>query len=140
MGVIDNSRKAVYGYDQRVEVFGSEGAVMDENDTPNNATYYGADGTSSSPCYKIMWDRYTMAFAAEQRAFAEAVINGTETQVTGEDGLAPILIAGGRHQVHEGRTPGEDQRDRGMRSPRISHCGTVRELRAKFPFDSAAKP
>ena len=67
--------------------------VMDENDTPNNATYYGADGTSSSPCYKIMWDRYTMAFAAEQRAFAEAVINGTETQVTGEDGLAPILIA-----------------------------------------------
>ena len=93
MGVIDNSRKAVYGYDQRVEVFGSEGAVMDENDTPNNATYYGADGTSSSLCYKIMWDRYTMAFAAEQRAFAEAVINGTETQVTGEDGLAPILIA-----------------------------------------------
>ena len=93
MGVIDNSRKAVYGYDQRVEVFGSEGAVMDENDTPNNATYYGADGTSSSPCYKIMWDRYTMAFAAEQRAFAEAVINGTETQVTREDGLAPILIA-----------------------------------------------
>ena len=93
MGVIDNSRKAVYGYDQRVEAFGSEGAVMDENDTPNNATYYGADGTSSSPCYKIMWDRYTMAFAAEQRAFAEAVINGTETQVTGEDGLAPILIA-----------------------------------------------
>ena len=38
MGVIDNSRKAVYGYDQRVEVFGSEGAVMDENDTPHNAT------------------------------------------------------------------------------------------------------
>lgn len=75
------------------EVFGSEGAVMDENDTPNNATFYGADGTSSSPCYKIMWDRYTMAFAAEQKAFAEAVINGTETQVTGEDGLAPILIA-----------------------------------------------
>ena len=92
-GIIDNSRKAVYGYDQRVEVFGSEGAVMDENDTPNNATYYGADGTSSSPCYKIMWDRYTMAFAAEQKAFAEAVLNGTQTQVTGEDGLAPILIA-----------------------------------------------
>ena len=104
MGVIDNSRKAVYGYDQRVEVFGSEGAVMDENDTPNNATYYGADGTSSSPCYKIMWDRYTMAFAAEQRAFAEAVINGTETQVTGEDGLAPILIAAAvTESMKEGR-------------------------------------
>ena len=66
---------------------------MDENDTPHNATYYGADGTVSGTCYKIMWDRYTMAFAAEQRAFAEALLNGTETQVTGEDGLAPILIA-----------------------------------------------
>ena len=55
MGVIDNSRRAVYGYDQRVEVFGSEGAVMDVNDTPTNAVYYGADGSVASPCYKIMW-------------------------------------------------------------------------------------
>lgn len=93
MGVIDNSRRAVYGYDQRVEVFGSDGAVMDVNDTPDNAVYYGADGTVSSPCYKIMWDRYTSAFAAEQQAFAEAVINGTQPLVTGEDGLYPILIA-----------------------------------------------
>ena len=93
MGVIDNSRRAVYGYDQRVEVFGSEGAVMDVNDTPTNAVYYGADGSVASPCYKIMWDRYTGAFAAEQQAFAEAVLNGTEPLVTGEDGLYPILIA-----------------------------------------------
>lgn len=93
MGVIDNSRRAVYGYDQRVEVFGDQGAVMDVNDTPNNAAFYGADGTVSSACYKVMWDRYTGAFAAEQRAFAEAVIRDTEPQVTGEDGLYPILIA-----------------------------------------------
>ena len=93
MGVIDNSRRAVYGYDQRVEVFGSEGAVMDVNDTPTNAVYYGADGSIASPCYKIMWDRYTGAFAAEQQAFAEAVLNDTEPLVTGEDGLYPILIA-----------------------------------------------
>lgn len=93
MGVIDNSRRAVYGYDQRVEVFGDRGAVMDVNDTPNKATLYGADGTVSGACYKIMWDRYTGAFAAEQKAFAAAVINGTETPVTGEDGLYPILIA-----------------------------------------------
>ena len=93
MGVIDNSRKAVYGYDQRVEVFGSEGAVMDVNDTPNNVSVYGADGTVSGTCYKIMWDRYTGAFAAEQKAFADAVIHDTEPLVTGEDGLYPILIA-----------------------------------------------
>ena len=49
--------------------------------------------TVSGTCYKIMWDRYTGAFAAEQKAFADAVINDTPTQVTGEDGLYPILIA-----------------------------------------------
>lgn len=94
---------------------------MDENDTPNNATYYGADGTSSSPCYKIMWDRYTMAFAAEQRAFAEAVHNGTENAGHRGRTAGANPHRGGRHRVHEGRTPGEDQRDRGVRSPRISH-------------------
>ena len=104
MGVIDNSRRAVYGYDQRVEVFGSEGAVMDGNDTPSNAVFYGAEGTVSDTCYKIMWDRYTGAFAAEQKAFASAVINGTEPPVTGEDGLYPILIAAAAAKsLREGR-------------------------------------
>ena len=93
MGVIDNSRRAVYGYDQRVEVFGSRGAVMDSNDTPHNAVLHGEDGSLTSPCYKIRWDRYTMAFAAEQQAFANAILRGEPTQVTGEDGLYPILIA-----------------------------------------------
>ena len=104
MGVIDNSRRAVYGYDQRVEVFGSEGAVMDGNDTLSNAVFYGAEGTVSDTCYKIMWDRYTGAFAAEQKAFASAVINGTEPPVTGEDGLYPILIAAAAAKsLREGR-------------------------------------
>ena len=104
MGIIDNSRRAVYGYDQRVEVFGSEGAVMDVNDTPDNAVFYGADGTVSGTCYKVMWDRYTGAFAAEQRAFADAVINNTEPQVTGEDGLRSILIAAAAAKsLREGR-------------------------------------
>ena len=104
MGVIDNSRRAVYGYDQRVEVFGSKGAVMDGNDTPDNAVFYGEDGTVSGACYKIMWDRYTGAFAAEQRAFADAVINDRPTPVTGEDGLYPILIAAAATKsMREGR-------------------------------------
>lgn len=93
LGVIDNSRRAVYGYDQRVEVFGSKGAVVDQNDTPNNAVFYGEDGTVSGTCYKVMWDRYTGAFAAEQQAFARAILTGGPTQVTGEDGLYPVLIA-----------------------------------------------
>ena len=93
IGVIDNSRKAVYGYDQRVEVFGSNGAAINANDTPNTAVYYGADGTVSGTCYKVMWDRYTGAFVSEMKAFADAVINDHETPVTGMDGLYPVLMA-----------------------------------------------
>lgn len=93
LGVIDNSRKAVYGYDQRVEVFGSEGAAVNENDIPNTAVLWGADGTVSGTAYKVMWDRYTGAFVAEMQAFAQAVANDTETPVTGEDGLYPVLMA-----------------------------------------------
>lgn len=93
LGVIDNSRKAVYGYDQRVEVFGSEGCALNANDIPSTATLWGADGSTSGTAYKVMWDRYTGAFVAEMQSFAAAVINDTETPVTGEDGLYPVLMA-----------------------------------------------
>lgn len=93
IGIIDNSRKAVYGYDQRVEVFGSEGAALNANDTPSTAVFYGAEGTMSESCYKVMWDRYTNAFVSEMQAFAEAVSKDLETPVTGMDGLYPVLMA-----------------------------------------------
>ena len=104
IGVIDNSRKAVYGYDQRVEVFGSEGCAEDQNDTPNTAVLSTADGAVHGVAYKVMWDRYTGAFVAEMQAFADAVINGKETPVTGEDGLYPVLMAAAATKsLHEGR-------------------------------------
>ena len=93
IGIIDNSRKAVYGYDQRVEVFGSEGAALNANDTPSTAVFYGAEGTMSESCYKVMWDRYTNAFVSEMQAFAEAVSKDLETPVTGMDGLYPVFMA-----------------------------------------------
>ena len=104
IGVIDNSRKAVYGYDQRVEVFGSEGCAQDENDIPNTAVLSTAEGTTYGTAYKVMWDRYTGAFVAEMQAFAQAVANDTETPVTGEDGLYPVLMAAAAtNSLHEGR-------------------------------------
>ena len=104
LGVIDNSRKAVYGYDQRVEVFGSEGCAEDQNDTPNTAVLSTADGAVHGVAYKVMWDRYTGAFVAEMQAFADAVINDKETPVTGEDGLYPVLMAAAATKsLHEGR-------------------------------------
>ncbi|NDL67176.1 inositol 2-dehydrogenase [Anaerotalea alkaliphila] len=93
IAVIDNSRKAVYGYDQRVEVFGSEGCAVNANDTPNTAVLMKAEGTISGTCYKVMWDRYTGAFVEEMKAFADAVVNGKEVPVTGMDGLYPVLMA-----------------------------------------------
>ena len=93
VGVIDNSRQAVYGYDQRIEVFGSKGAVQDENDIPNTVCVSTADSVSSGTAYKVMWDRYTQSFIAEMTAFAEAIENNKEPEVTGLDGLYPVLMA-----------------------------------------------
>lgn len=93
VGMIDNSRKAVYGYDQRVEVFGSKGCVKNENDVPNTVVVCDEQRTSSENTYKIMWDRYTGAFVAEIQAFAEAVQQDKEPEVTGMDGLYPVLMA-----------------------------------------------
>ena len=104
IGMIDNSRKAVYGYDQRVEVFGSKGCALNENDTPNTAKLANADGVMAGTAYKVMWDRYTGAFVAEMQAFAQAVANDTETPVTGEDGLHPVLMAAAATKsLHENR-------------------------------------
>lgn len=93
IATIDNSRKAVYGYDQRVEVFGSEGCVRNENDVPNTVVLSDAKCTSYENTYSVMWDRYTMAFVSEIQAFADAVVNDKETPVTGMDGLYPVLMA-----------------------------------------------
>ena len=104
IGIIDNSRQAVYGYDQRLEVFGSEGAVQDENDIPNTVHISRADGTTYGTAYQVMWDRYTGAFVSEIQAFADAVVNDKETPVTGMDGLYPVLMAAAAtRSAREGR-------------------------------------
>lgn len=93
LAVIDNSRKAVYGYDQRVEVFGSAGCALNSNDLPHTAVVMNGEGTVYETCYKVMWDRYTAAFVSEMKAFAAAIINDKEMPVTGTDGLFPVLMA-----------------------------------------------
>ena len=104
IGVIDNSRQAVYGYDQRIEVFGSKGSVYDENDIANTVKINSEDCTSYGTCYKIMWDRYTQAFIDEMRSFADAVINDKTPEVTDLDGLYPVLMAeAAKRSLAEGR-------------------------------------
>ena len=93
LGVIDNSRQAVYGYDQRIEVFGSKGCITAENETPNNTTLYTADAVTREKPLWFFLERYNDAFITEECAFVDACLNGTDTVVGAFDGLQPVLIA-----------------------------------------------
>ena len=92
-GTIDNSRKAVYGYDQRVEVFGSAGAISAENNTPHRTVFSDASGVHAPLPLNFFMDRYTASYRAELEAFVDAVANDSEVPVTGSDGRAPVVIA-----------------------------------------------
>jgi len=93
IGTIDNSRKAVYGYDQRAEVFGSGGMAASSNNTPNAAVYSGADGVCSEKPLYFFLERYMDSFIAEMRDFIEAVREDKPTPVTALDGRKPVVIA-----------------------------------------------
>jgi len=93
IGVIDNSRKAVYGYDQRVEVFGSKGSAEAANDAPNTVKLSNEAGvTGEKPLYFFL-ERYKEAFVAEEKAFVAAVAEGKPVPVTGDDGLQDLYVA-----------------------------------------------
>ena len=93
IGTIDNSRKAVYGYDQRVEVFGSLGMVAVTNNTPDTASFSNSDGVHSAKPLYFFLERYAESFVAELREFVGCVRGNTPPPVTGADGRAPVLIA-----------------------------------------------
>jgi len=93
LGVIDNCRQAVYGYDQRTEVHGSKGCVWVENDRPNTSLILTAQGTLGEPFLWFFVERYREAFASEIQAFVQVVENDLEPPVNGLDGLKAVLIA-----------------------------------------------
>jgi len=92
IAVIDNSRRAAYGYDQRAEVFGSKGMVATANDTLSTAVLSNAEGvTGEKPLYFFL-ERYMQSFATEVKGFIHAIENDTDTLVGVEDGLKPVLM------------------------------------------------
>ncbi len=103
-GVIDNSRKAVYGYDQRAEVFGSKGSAAASNKTPTTVEVSTGEGVFSDKPLFFFLERYMESFAQELRDFVEALQTGTEPPVTGNDGLQSLLIAlAATKSAHENR-------------------------------------
>ncbi len=92
IATIDNSRKAVYGYDQRVEVFGSKGAIATQNNYPNNAILSTANSIHRDLPLHFFMERYTDSFVAEMKAFVKAVLHDEPTPVSGIDGRIPVVM------------------------------------------------
>ncbi|OGU35470.1 MAG: inositol 2-dehydrogenase [Ignavibacteria bacterium GWB2_35_6b] len=93
LGVIDNSRKASYGYDQRIEIFGSKGMVNISNNKPDSHTYLNETGEHSSLPLNFFMDRYTESYCTELKMFIDSLINNSPLPVVGEDGLKAVEIA-----------------------------------------------
>jgi myo-inositol 2-dehydrogenase/D-chiro-inositol 1-dehydrogenase len=92
LGVIDNSRQAVYGYDQRLEVFGTAGAARAENEAKDTVISSDADGIHTAKPPRFFMDRYADCYVTEFREFIECIRRDTEPPVTGRDGRMAVLI------------------------------------------------
>jgi len=93
IGTIENSRRAVYGYDQRVEVQGTAGAVWTENHYPNTAIISDSRSIRRDLPLHFIVERYTESFVAEMEAFVDAVLHDKPVPVTGHDGRVPVVMA-----------------------------------------------
>jgi myo-inositol 2-dehydrogenase / D-chiro-inositol 1-dehydrogenase len=89
---IDNTRRAVYGYDQRVEVHGSLGMAQSENPLTYTGRIHSAEGSRQPTIPYFFLDRYVPAYVAQWQSFVKAVRSGSPTEVNGNDGRAPLII------------------------------------------------
>lgn len=92
VGAIDNSRKAVYGYDQRLEVFCSNGTAMANNEAENTAVKGNPDGFHSAKPPHFFMQRYAPCYVDEVRQFIECVRDDKPTPTTGKDGRAAVVL------------------------------------------------
>lgn len=105
LGVIDNSRQAVYGYDQRIEVFGDQGVVSAENERYTNVQLSTKESVSIDHPKHFFLDRYKDAFIEEINEFATAILEDLPISCTGEDGLKAERMARAAQLSHkEGRS------------------------------------
>ena len=103
---INNSFRAVYGYDQRVEVFGSRGMVRSDNLRPTSVERYGVRSTAAcDPLQRFFTERYAASYAREIDDFIDSVEAGREPAVTFDDGYrALVLAAAADESLAAGRT------------------------------------
>ncbi|WP_025762133.1 inositol 2-dehydrogenase [Dyadobacter tibetensis] len=105
IGVIDNSRKAVYGYDQRLEIFGSQGMAKAENNTLHNTQLFTEAGIQSALPQHFFLERYEQAYRTCMQAFITSILNGCPSPVDAHDGLMATAIGiAAMKSLKEGRT------------------------------------
>ena len=96
---INNSRRAVYGYDQRVEAFGSKGMIISNNQTHTSVeTYTDLNTSSKEPVLHFFIERYTQAYRDQFNHFIECVKNNNKPDVTFEDGRNALVIANAAYE------------------------------------------
>jgi myo-inositol 2-dehydrogenase/D-chiro-inositol 1-dehydrogenase len=111
--VIDNSRQASYGYDQRVEVFGSRGMAASENPLAHSGLVRTAEGTRTPVPQAFFFERYRQSYIAAWTAFVGAIAAGKPPPVTTRDARAPLVIGlTARRSLEEGRPVRVDEVDR----------------------------
>jgi myo-inositol 2-dehydrogenase/D-chiro-inositol 1-dehydrogenase len=104
IGTIDNCRRAVYGYDQRVEALGSGGAVNTANHYPNSAVVSDGRAVRRDLPLNFFMERYADSFRAEMQAFVDAIVHDQPVPVSGNDGRVPVIMALAALKSHlEGR-------------------------------------
>ena len=104
MTVVDNSRQAVYGYDQRVEAFGSRGMAASENPLAHTGLVRTGAGTHAATLPYFFLERYVPSYLREWDAFVQAFRRGLPSPVGGADGRAPLAIGLAAWRSHrEGR-------------------------------------
>ena len=93
LATVDGSRKAVYGYDQRGEVFGSKGCIRSENDTPSTNVISTVGGVTAEKPLWFFLERYMGSYQEEVRQFIASIVNDTPTVASIEDGLLSVKLA-----------------------------------------------
>ncbi|MBP1947892.1 inositol 2-dehydrogenase [Virgibacillus litoralis] len=105
LGVIDNSRQAVYGYDQRIEVFGNKGLVTVENEKQTNIQISTKEQVASELPKYFFLERYMDAYVDEVNEFASSILDNTELLCGADDGLkAEALALAAKISANENRT------------------------------------
>ena len=105
IGTIDNSRRAVYGYDQRVEVFGSGGCATADNNYPNTAIVSDEHSVHRDLPLNFFMERYIESYIEELRVFIECIQQDRTPPVTGVDGRIPVVMGYAARKSYEEHRP-----------------------------------